>query len=630
MSRRHPIKSIAALVLAWNVVWLSLASGAEVPVWRGPSFLYVEPGSGKLLVLCEKSGTVARVDPVAGQIEAETVVGDWPFALTPHPDGQRVYITCRRGQEVVELQASNMEILRRFPLRGDPSGIAVSADGNRLYVGVHSLDQVAIIDLASGVAIKRLAVGNGPETVRLSPRGDHICVTSLLTSPVPPNVSCRLEFTVIDDRTTRVLERIALVNANIGREIAFNSDGSLAIAAISRPKNLIPEVQVARGWVVTNGFAVFRLDKDSPPVQLLVDLPNRSFADPHAVVLTPDDKKFYMAAAGSDMVLAVDLDEVLRVCEEVESGEIPRYADHLGLSRRYVTARIPVGTNPRSLAISRDGRQLFVANRLDDCISVIDTETDQVLRSMPLGEPHPPDELVLGERLFHGAGRTFQNQFTCASCHPYGGVDCLQYDLEPDGIGENVLDNRSLRNVADTGPFKWTGTNPDIATQCGSRTAKWIVRTGWLDATDVVRLVDYIHSIPALENPYLTPEGSLTPVQRRGKKLFERTTMNDGQPIPERDQCHFCHSGPHFTNQQRFDVGTKSPLDTKTEFDTGHLNNLFESPPYLHDGRAATLEEIWTKYNPDDKHGISSDWTKKQLNELVEYLKAIGPAKEVR
>jgi YVTN family beta-propeller protein len=280
------------------------------------------------------------------------------------------------------------------------------------------------------------------------------------------------------------------------------------------------------------------------------------------------------------------------------------------------------------MAISEDGKFVYVANRLDDNISVIDTETDQVVRTLILGQPEPPDHLLVGERLFHGAKRTFQSQFGCISCHPYGGVDCLQYDLEPDGIGIDILDNRSLRDVKETAPFKWSGKNPDIATQCGSRTAKWIVRTRWLNPTEVVALVDYIHSIPPVENPYLNPDGKLTPVQRRGKKFFERTTTNKGEPIPKENQCHFCHTGPHFTNQKQTDIGTKSPVDRSPMFDNAHLVNLFESPPYLHDGRAATLEEIWTVYNPDDTHGISSDMTKKQLNELVEYLKVISTHKE--
>jgi hypothetical protein len=38
---------------------------------------------------------------------------------------------------------------------------------------------------------------------------------------------------------------------------------------------------------------------------------------------------------------------------------------------------------------------------------------------------------------------------------------------------------------------------------------------------------------------------------------------------------------------------------------------------------ADTLEEIWTKYNLEDKHGVTNDMTKDQLNDLIEYLKTL-------
>ncbi|MHC4427245.1 MAG: hypothetical protein ACYS0D_01390 [Planctomycetota bacterium] len=619
---------IVIAAVALGAVATPAARASEAAVRRGPAFLWVVPQSGRLLVLCEKSGTIVRFDPQAGRIESEAVVGEAPFALSPHPDGKRLYVSCRRQQEVVELEAASLKVLRRFALRGDPTGLAVSAGGRRLYVGLHSLDQVVVLDLESGAELKRLATGNGPQTLRLAPGTGRVYVTNLLSNPVPPDQPCRNEITVIDDATARVVERIILVNANIGRQIAFTSDGALAVAAVSRPRNLIPMAQVARGWVVTNGFVVFPPDGAVPPVQLPVDLPNRAYSDPYAVAASPDNRKFYLTAAGSDAVLAVDLARVQQVAAEALAGAIPRPGDHLGLSRRYITARIPVGANPHALAVSPEGGLLYVANRLDDSISVIDTSTDRVVRTLVIGHPPPSDRLLQGERLFHSASRTFQNQFACVSCHPDRGFDGLQYDLEPDGIGRNILDNRNLRAVRGTAPFKWVGSNPDISTQCGTRTAKWITRTGWLSASEVVVLTEYIRSIPAVVNPYLEPDGKLTPAQRRGKEFFERTTTNDGRPIPRRDRCNFCHSGPSFTNAQRFDVGTSSDHDSSAEFDTAHLTNIFESGPYLHDGRAATLEEIWTKHNSDDRHGISSDWTKQQLNDLVEYLKVMGAAGE--
>jgi cytochrome c peroxidase len=72
-----------------------------------------------------------------------------------------------------------------------------------------------------------------------------------------------------------------------------------------------------------------------------------------------------------------------------------------------------------------------------------------------------------------------------------------------------------------------------------------------------------------------------------------------------------------------FDVGTKGPYDTTAAFDTPHLLGIAASAPYLHDGRAQSLEELWTLYNTNDLHGLSSYMNKIQLNDLVEFLKTL-------
>ena len=115
----------------------------------------------------------------------------------------------------------------------------------------------------------------------------------------------------------------------------------------------------------------------------------------------------------------------------------------------------------------------------------------------------------------------------------------------------------------------------------------------------------------------------LTPAQRRGKALFERAFTNSGAPIPIDGRCSGCHPAPYFTNREKMSVGTASELDTHDVFDVPHLNNIYESAPYLHDGRAETLEEIWTRFNPNDEHGVTNDMTKDQLNDLIEYLKTL-------
>jgi len=124
-------------------------------------------------------------------------------------------------------------------------------------------------------------------------------------------------------------------------------------------------------------------------------------------------------------------------------------------------------------------------------------------------------------------------------------------------------------------------------------------------------------------NLLFNPSGELTAAQARGRKIFERSVDNFGNPIPEINRCVTCHPAPYFTNLLPADVSTLAESDDSMLFDTPHLNNIYASPPYLHDGRAKTLEEIWTYYGKDDKHGLAGDMTKDQLNDLVEYLKSL-------
>ena len=97
--------------------------------------------------------------------------------------------------------------------------------------------------------------------------------------------------------------------------------------------------------------------------------------------------------------------------------------------------------------------------------------------------------------------------------------------------------------------------------------------------------------------------------------------LSTGQHCNQR--CAFCHAPPYFTNRNTYDVGSASPLDTEKRFDVPHLNNIYDSAPYMHDGRAKSLEEIWTVYNPYDTHGHTNDLTKDELNDLIEYLKTL-------
>jgi YVTN family beta-propeller protein len=299
------------------------------------------------------------------------------------------------------------------------------------------------------------------------------------------------------------------------------------------------------------------------------------------------------------------------------------FVNDLSASAEYVSARIPVGHNPRGVALSLDGKRLYVANRLDDDIAVIDTTTDKLISTIDLGGPKEVGALRRGERLFYTAEFAFQGQFGCSNCHIDATIDGLQWDLEPDGFGKDIVDNRSLENLAGTEPFKWNGGNPDMPTECGPRTEKFFFRSQSFTPQQLTDLVTFVYSLPYRPNRYRSADGELTPAQERGKAIFERTKAKDGKAIPESNQCVYCHSGPKYTNQKQVNVGTGKVTDRSPIIDVPQLPNVAYSAPYLHDGSARSLEEIWTVFNPKDTHGVSNDLTKDELNDLIEYLKSL-------
>jgi cytochrome c peroxidase len=191
-------------------------------------------------------------------------------------------------------------------------------------------------------------------------------------------------------------------------------------------------------------------------------------------------------------------------------------------------------------------------------------------------------------------------------------------------MGRNITNTQSLREIGDTPPFKWNGKNQTAFKQDGIRFSTVLTRTEQFSYPDLDAISAFItHGIAYPPNLAFNPNGVLTGAQLRGKKIYERTKDNSGNEIPMNNRCVTCHPAPYYTNLKQFDVSTLAASDDSILFDTPHLNNVYASPPYLHDGRAKTLEEIWTLYGIDDKHGKTSDMTKNDLNDLIEYLKSL-------
>jgi hypothetical protein len=380
--------------------------------------------------------------------------------------------------------------------------------------------------------------------------------------------------------------------------------------------------RLMQGWTITNGMGV--VWKDGRIDQVLLDEPNLCFPDPADVAVTPDGKQALVTSSGSNRVAVIDVAKLLSILEEASKEEREHVLpNHLGKPTEFVIKHIPTGKSPRGVIVTPNGKTAFVADALDDTVTVIDMARLQAMEHIDLGGSKTITKVRFGERLFHSADITFHRQFSCHTCHPDGHVDGITYDIEPDGLGVSPVDNRTLRGILDTAPFKWEGTNPSLSRQCGPRLAVFFTRLQPFTPEELSALTTYISTIPRPLNRYRPLGAPLTEAQRRGKKVFERTMTNDGRVIPEGQRCVTCHPPPLHTNRTLRDVGTKMPMDRESRFDVPHLNNIYDSAPYLHNGIAETLEEIWTRFNPDDRHGVTNDLTKDELNDLIEFLKTL-------
>ena len=267
------------------------------------------------------------------------------------------------------------------------------------------------------------------------------------------------------------------------------------------------------------------------------------------------------------------------------------------------------GRSPRGARAS-DGSRAYVANSLDDDVAG-DRSRDawRPTARIDLGGPKSSHQARYGERLFHSANIAFRKQFACHSCHPDGHVDGLTYDIEADGIGVSPVDNRTLRGILDTAPFKWEGTNPSLTAPV-RRAPRHVLHAPRAVHRRRTRTRSTTTSPPSSARPIATARLVRRlhpgPAPRQADLRAHHTQRRARHPA-RRPLRHLPLRRPTSPTARCTTSARKTELDRSGKFDVPHLNNIYDSAPYLHNGMAATLEEIWTVYNPNDKHGVTND-----------------------
>ena len=231
---------------------------------------------------------------------------------------------------------------------------------------------------------------------------------------------------------------------------------------------------------------------------------------------------------------------------------------------------------------------------------------------VPGSNPLTSTKVELGKRLFFDKRLSADGTLSCASCHDpeyaFGDKNPLAR-----GIRGQVGVRRTPRliNRGYGSSFFWDGRAATLEEQVvqplgnriemGPSLSEAAARTGIAEATLRDALASYVRTIlsgnSAFDRYMAGEAGALDMEQRQGLELF---TGKAG--------CSGCHVGPNFTDERFHNTGAGTGADRgraavtgreqdRGAFKTPSLREAARTPPYMHDGSLATLEQVIDFYD---------------------------------
>jgi YVTN family beta-propeller protein len=581
--------------------WLGICSLA---VAGSSNSLMDLSADGKLLACSNRdSGTVTVIDLATHKKLREIPVGKLPEGVTFVGKTHTLAVAVYRDDVVAFIDADSGKELARTAVFDEPYGVVSTQDGSRVYVTLDYPGQVLEIDTKAYSITRTVDAGKSVRGIALDSHEDRIFITEYYTGIVRSF-----------DRATgqKVDEWVGSEQDNLARQLVIHP---------TRSKAYLPH-QRSRTSVAQGAGSIFPyvsiVDIDSTAEtrrkRMQMDSFNGTYvvANPWEVALSPDAKRLYVVFSGTD-----DLFE----CEVLD--------DNYREIRHERT--LELGSNPRAVKVSADGRSLYVYNALDFNVVEYDTRTLRTVSTISVCESPLDEQLLAGKRFFYSANQPMVGRrwISCSSCHPDGDSDGRVWQ-QPEGL----RDTQAIFGLAWTHPLHWSADRDEV--QDFEHTIRGPLMQGRglvrgaihesLDkpnqglSRDLDALAVYTNSHSFSLSPH--SRNGLSEAAQRGKNLF----------FSNETGCAKCHSGPFYTDSQPgderklHDVGTGNADHSEKmgpRYDTPTLIGVYRTAPYLHHGKAKTLEEVLTTFNPDNKHGTTTQLTPDQVTDLVEYLKAL-------
>jgi YVTN family beta-propeller protein len=584
----------------------TMARMKEVPVGKEPHFLALAP-DGTIWVTNQMSDEIVVIDRASGNVKAriQLAYASQPLGIAFGPNGM-AYVSLYATGKLVEIDPVAREVRRELELGPTPAGVSVASDGRIFVTRFISPEDHGEVWVVSSDALRLtntidLAFDQTPDS-QSGGRGVPNYVSQFVISPD----GTQAWVTAKKDDTARGPQRDGL---------PMTSDN-----------------------FVRSAVCTIDLKTEAEVLEKRQDLDNR--ATPVSVAFSPLGDYAYILVQPDNWIGITDAYTGLNLSGIKQVGSAP---DGFVL--------LPDGQLMVNAFLSRE----VIAYDLSQSIASIDHTAPPALANIRTVDHEPLSPAVLlGKQVFFNAIDTRMGHagyMSCVSCHFGGTSDGRVWDFT--NRGEGLRNTRSLLGARGTseGRIHWSANFNEI--QDFERDIRdsfdgsgfmpddeFNARKGANGKYDPFSkpaagvskeldgLAEYFRTFDKVpRSPFRNPDGSFTKDARLGRKVFERAG------------CPTCHSGPDFTDSSLdpkgplHDVGTILPTSGSrlggplTGIDTPTLKGVWQSAPYLHDGRAKTLREIFTKYTKDQM-GTVSDLTPAELDQLVRYLEELDDVPE--
>ncbi len=579
------------------------------------------------------AGMLVVIDLATSKVLKETPRINQPTGVALGTSGSRVFVSEYASGTVAEANAANGQVIRCISVGYGPMGLAVAAKKGRLIVCNSSSNDVSSVDIAGGKEKARIPVIRQPISVAMTPDETLALVSNLLPLGDATDAQTAACVSLIDLDGLKKVTDIQLPPGSTNcRQIVISSDSRWAYVVHTIGRTQQPASDLEGGWINVHAMSILSLRSKTLHATIYLDRLTEGAANPWGIVLSPDGKTIWITLSGVHQLVRIDREGLhdfldgkpvrssLATTRYSQAGSVSGSNTEQRVRERMMAARdltslyllglierLPLpGNGPRGLAISPDGKTLAVCMYFSSEVLLVDTASGKVNKRIPLGPQREMDKVRRGEMLFHDATRCFQHWLSCATCHPDGRVDGLNWDLVNDGTG-NPKNTRSMVCAHKTKPMMTLGVRPDMekAVDSGFRNIQFYEPTKEeVDATQA-----YLQALQPERSPHRLADGGLSPSAKRGQEIFRG-----------RAGCAVCHPEPSFTDLQMHDLGTTQQKDRGKKVKTPTLIELWRTAPYLHAGAAVTLQEVLTRFNPNGQHGKTSHLSKQELDDLVEYL----------